>query len=186
MKTIQEAAAAYAAQEERVTRSEHVAFVAGAEFAQRWIGVEEELPLPHSEYIHTSLYVLVKTDIEFVRMATYNHHKHGWMTERGKGLDVDLGKVTHWQQHYSGYTEQDLGQLLSLLSTIKGKFILSNYWCDVLHEYVKQQKWNFKEIEVDIRVSNLGRGEARKKITQYRTEVLIYNYDILKSLFSDQ
>jgi DNA adenine methylase len=89
------------------------------------------------------------------------------------------------QQHYSGYTEQDLEQLLFLLSTIKGKFILSNYWCDALREYVKWQNWNFKEIEVDLRISNLGRGATRKKITQYRTEVLVYNYDIHGDLFAE-
>jgi len=88
------------------------------------------------------------------------------------------------QQHYSGYTEENLAELLSLISTIKGKFILSNYWCDVLQEYVDKQKWNFKEIKVDLRISNLGRGVARQKITQYRTEVLVYNYQLNNNLFN--
>ena len=43
MKAINEAAAEYAAQE-RTTRSEHAAFVAGVEWANRWIPIEEELP----------------------------------------------------------------------------------------------------------------------------------------------
>ena len=89
------------------------------------------------------------------------------------------------QQHYSGYTEENLEELLSLLSTIKGKFILSNYWCDILRKYVNKQKWSFKEIEVDLRISNLGRGVARKKVTQYRTEVLVYNYQLNKDLFNE-
>ncbi|GHU80534.1 hypothetical protein FACS1894145_7000 [Bacteroidia bacterium] len=89
------------------------------------------------------------------------------------------------QQHYSGYTEENLEELLSLLMTIKGKFILSNYWCDILRKYVDQQKWHYKEIKVDLRISNLGRGAARKKITQYRTEVLVYNYQLNKNLFNE-
>jgi hypothetical protein len=72
-------------------------FIAGVEFAQRWISVKEELPPPVSEYIHTSRYVLIRTDIVFIRTATYDHRKHGWVTERGKGLDKDLGKITHWR-----------------------------------------------------------------------------------------
>jgi len=89
------------------------------------------------------------------------------------------------QQHYSGYTEENLEELLSLISTIKGKFILSNYWCDVLKKYVDKQNWHYKEIKVDLRISNLGRGAARKKITQYRTEVLVYNYQLNKDLFNE-
>jgi DNA adenine methylase len=88
------------------------------------------------------------------------------------------------QQHYSGYTEENLEELLSLLSSIKGKFILSNYWSDTLHRHVDQQGWFFKEIEVDNRVSNLVRGEKRSKINRYRTEVLVYNYQSNKNLFN--
>ena len=43
MKTLEQAAQEYAAKE-RTTRSEQAAFIAGAEFAQRWISVEEDLP----------------------------------------------------------------------------------------------------------------------------------------------
>ena len=89
------------------------------------------------------------------------------------------------QQHYSGYTEENLEELLSLLSTMKGKFILSNYWCKTLRKFIDQYGWNYKEIEVDLRISNLGRGATRKKITQYRTEVLVYNYQLNKNLFNE-
>ena len=43
MKTIEQAATEYA-DKDRVTRSEHSAFVAGVIFAQRWISLEDELP----------------------------------------------------------------------------------------------------------------------------------------------
>jgi DNA adenine methylase len=88
------------------------------------------------------------------------------------------------QQHYSGYTIEHLEELLRVLQTIKGKFILSNYWNDTLRKYTEENNWNYREIEVDLRITNLGRG-ARKKEMQYRTEVLIYNYTIQKGLFDN-
>ncbi|MDR1370150.1 MAG: DNA adenine methylase [Dysgonamonadaceae bacterium] len=88
------------------------------------------------------------------------------------------------QQHYSGYTLEHLEELLRLLETIQGKFILSNYWSDLLKDYTGKNSWNYREIEVDLRITNLGRG-TRKKETQFRTEVLIYNYTIQKGLFDN-
>ncbi|MEA4975699.1 MAG: DNA adenine methylase [Paludibacter sp.] len=87
-----------------------------------------------------------------------------------------------FQSHYKGYTHDNLEELLKLLETIKGKFILSNYWCDELTTYIERNNWNYREIEVDMKVTNLGRGK-REKQTKYRTEVLVYNYDIQKGLF---
>jgi len=43
MKTVEEAAQDYCAKE-RTTRSEYAAFIAGVEFAQRWIDIKDELP----------------------------------------------------------------------------------------------------------------------------------------------
>ena len=43
MKTIEQAATEYA-DKDRVTRSEHSAFVDGVMFAQRWISVEDDSP----------------------------------------------------------------------------------------------------------------------------------------------
>jgi hypothetical protein len=105
MKTIREAAKEYAELHTRgndemaraFKGATSSAFMEGAQFAQRWISVEEELPSPNSEFIHTSLFVLVKTDIGFIRTATYNHQKRCFVTERGMQLDKDLGNVTHWR-----------------------------------------------------------------------------------------
>ena len=88
-----------------------------------------------------------------------------------------------YQGHYSGYTDENLEELLSLLSTIKGKFILSNYWCETLHEYVERCKWLYREINVNLRVANLGYRQIRKEPTQCRTEVLVYNYQLNNTLF---
>lgn len=87
-----------------------------------------------------------------------------------------------FQSHYKGYTFENLEELLKLLESIKAKFILSNYHSELLSKYITNNNWNYVEIEVDMKVTNLGRGK-RKKATQYRTEVLVYNYDIQKTLF---
>lgn len=83
------------------------------------------------------------------------------------------------QQHYSGYTHSDLYNLLKLLSTIKGKFILSNYWCQTLRYFILKFGWNFRTVELDLKVNHLGRGQSVEK----RTEILVFNYDIEKTLF---
>ena len=82
------------------------------------------------------------------------------------------------QQHYSGYTHKDLYSLLQLLSTIKGKFIFSNYWSQTLRYHIARYSWNFKSIKMDLKVNNLGH---RK--TEYRDEILVWNFDIEKNLF---
>lgn len=83
------------------------------------------------------------------------------------------------QQHYSGYTHTDLYNLLELLSTIKGKFILSNYWCQTLRYFILKFGWNFQTVELDLKVNHLGRGQKIEK----RTEILVYNYETEKTLF---
>jgi hypothetical protein len=90
---IQQAAAEYAAQD-RVTRSEHVAFVAGVEFAQRWISVEDELP-PCSD-----VDILIKgidyrgksgiVDIGYMHESTPR-------VENFISLSGEILTVTHWR-----------------------------------------------------------------------------------------
>lgn len=89
------------------------------------------------------------------------------------------------QGHYSGFTMKDLFSPIKTIEKIKGKFILSNYWTELLRTSVKKNNWNYKEIEVNVKISNLGRGRRKKKQeTQTRTEVLVYNYDPEPDLFS--
>lgn len=80
------------------------------------------------------------------------------------------------QGHYYGYSESDLEYLLKILQNIKGKFILSNYWTDILRKYVDTNDWNAKEVSM---VLNTASGIEIK----HNTEVLIYNFDIQKTLF---
>lgn len=71
--------------------------------------------------------------------------------------------------HYGGYTKEDFRALLLLLSTIKGKFLLSSYPSDVLGEFQKQFAWH--QISFDKNVS-VGKSGKRK------SEVLTANYPI--------
>ncbi|MFA5649541.1 MAG: DNA adenine methylase [Proteiniphilum sp.] len=87
------------------------------------------------------------------------------------------------QKHYAGYTMKDLHKLLEILKKLKGKFILSNYWTDLLRRYVSENNWNYKEMEVSVRIANLGKGKKKQEI-KTRTEVLVYNYDPEPDLFS--
>lgn len=83
-----------------------------------------------------------------------------------------------FQQHYSGYTHTDLFDLLQVLSTIKGKFILSNYWSQTLRYHILKCNWEFKKIEVNLKINNLGKSDLKK-----RTEILVYNFQTNKGLF---
>ena len=84
-----------------------------------------------------------------------------------------------YQGHYIGYTHKDLYNLLQILSRIKGKFILSNYWCQTLRYHIVKCGWNYRQVEMNMKVANLGKGAAVKK----RTEILVHNFDIQKTLF---
>lgn len=88
------------------------------------------------------------------------------------------GSVQHYHQQY---THKDLFNLLQLLSTIEGKFILSQYWSQTLLYHIKRFGWNFKNIEITTRVNNLG-GRACKKM-KMSTEILAYNFEDPKTLF---
>lgn len=83
-----------------------------------------------------------------------------------------------YQGHYTGYSHKDLYNLLEVLSAIKGKFILSNYWSNTLKFFILRQGWNYKSIETVTRVSNFNTKPAVRK------EILIYNFNLQNDLFS--
>lgn len=72
---------------------------------------------------------------------------------------------------YGGYTEQDFENLLKLLSTLKGKFLLSSYPSVLLEQYCKKQKWYQTSVQKTISVNKGGIGKQK-------TEVLTANYPI--------
>ena len=72
--------------------------------------------------------------------------------------------------HYKGYTTEHFTQLLDLLTTIKGKFLLSSYPEPELLEYRDKHGWNFQD-KVD-RISVSGKHSSKTK-----TECLTFNYE---------
>ena len=85
---------------------------------------------------------------------------------------IDPPYVGCVQQHYKGFTSEDFDILLTTLSMTKGKFILSHFWNDQLHEAVNKFRWNVVSIESMLTVANNCRSTLRRK-----QELLIYNYD---------
>lgn len=74
--------------------------------------------------------------------------------------------------HYDGYSEQDFENLLQLLASIKGKFLLSSYPSPILQKYAKANKWAFKCYEQGVSV-NCKSGYIKRK-----WEMLTANYEI--------
>jgi DNA adenine methylase len=70
--------------------------------------------------------------------------------------------------HYGGYTLGDFESLLSLLTNVNGKFMLSSYPSDVLNNYAKEAGWHTQELDLS---RSAGSSGGRK------TEVLTMNYD---------
>src|SRR3546814_14328611 len=73
--------------------------------------------------------------------------------------------------HYDAYTEQDYENLLKLLSTISGKFLLSSYPSTLLNEYMRGNNWYSWSIEqtvsVNARAGKIGRASGRERVCQY-------------------
>lgn len=74
--------------------------------------------------------------------------------------------------HYEGYTKEDFQSLLDLLSTIKGKFLLSSYPSEILRAATKEHGWHMWSVEKQVSV-NAKSGYLKRKI-----EVLTANYPI--------
>ena len=75
--------------------------------------------------------------------------------------------------HYDGYTWDDFEKLLTTLSEIKGKFLLSSYPSPMLKEFTKRFGWHTETVTQKVSVANSAKGDKPKKI---KTEVLTYNY----------
>ena len=82
------------------------------------------------------------------------------------------------QGHYDGYTQEDFDRLLSVLETIKGKFLLSSYRNKSLEGFIERNGWH--SIELRMKLSMTNRYEYRDKI-----EVLTANYPITRDMIKD-
>ena len=69
--------------------------------------------------------------------------------------------------HYGGYKLVDFENLLNLLSTVKGKFMLSSYPSEILADYAQRSDWRMIELDLP-RAAGGGR----------KIEVLTMNYDV--------
>ncbi len=82
------------------------------------------------------------------------------------------------QKHYSGYTFRDYIKLLELLQTIKGKFILSNYWSQTLRYYATKNNWTVIKKDYYLSVNLFHKDQVRKSVS--KTEILVMNFEPLK------
>lgn len=73
--------------------------------------------------------------------------------------------------HYDGYSQDDFEALLTRLSQIEGKFLLSSYPSPILAAYVKKHGWEQKSYVSKVSVNKGGNGKEK-------TEVLTANYPI--------
>lgn len=71
---------------------------------------------------------------------------------------------------YAGYSIDDFKALLELISTLKGKFILSSYPSEILEEYSRRYNWNTNTFNMQV---SAGLQNSKRKI-----EVLTTNFPI--------
>lgn len=84
----------------------------------------------------------------------------------------------HVQKHYSGFTFEKFEELLQLLTTIKGKFLLCNFGSPMLDDYVQRMGWHKNVKDMALRVANRVTGGVKRK-----QEVMVWNYDLPGNLF---
>jgi DNA adenine methylase len=76
------------------------------------------------------------------------------------------------QGHYDGYFQEDFDNLLSLLETMQGKFLLSSFRNKSLDAFTKRNGWSKIEIKRECSMTN------RFDNPKIKTEILTANYPI--------
>lgn len=76
--------------------------------------------------------------------------------------------------HYDGYTEADYERLLTTLSSVKGKFLLSSYPSEILEKYTQRFGWHTIRMEKPLSARKAVDGKSRGR----KVEVLTANYKI--------
>ncbi len=82
------------------------------------------------------------------------------------------------QGHYYGYTIDEFHRLLTVIQSIKGRFILSNYWSQTLKYFILKNNWKYKIITRQLRTKNF-------KEATFRNEILVWNFETENNLFSE-
>jgi DNA adenine methylase len=85
---------------------------------------------------------------------------------------IDPPYVGTDQGHYDGYSQDDFDNLLKLLETIKGKFLLSSFKNTSLNEFTKRNGWHSAALKMMSSMTNHS-VQPRDKV-----EVLTANYPI--------
>ena len=76
------------------------------------------------------------------------------------------------QGHYGGFMKPDYDNLLSLLTQLKGNFILSCFPSDILMDYVEANKWILRSYQRNLSASRSVDGKRPGK----KEECLVMNY----------
>lgn len=76
------------------------------------------------------------------------------------------------QGHYDGYSVQDFENLLTVLSRVEGKFLLSSYPSDILSRFTKEHGWHQQVYEQGVSIN------AKSGYLKRKWEVLTANYPI--------
>ena len=84
---------------------------------------------------------------------------------------MDPPYVGACQGHYDGYSQEDFNALIAVLTTLKGKFLLSSYRNEALSQAVNLHGWY--QIEVKMNTNPAASNKPHTKI-----EVLTANYPI--------
>jgi DNA adenine methylase len=74
------------------------------------------------------------------------------------------------QGHYDGYSQEDFDNLLSLLETMQGKFLLSSFRNKSLDDFTRRNGWSKMEIKRECSMTN------RFDNPKIKTEILTANY----------
>ncbi len=85
---------------------------------------------------------------------------------------LDSPYVGTFMGHYDGYSQQDFDNLLSELSKIKGKFLLSSFRNESLNKFADEFGW----FQVELKMQKSMNAHAGKNMT--KIEVLTSNYEI--------
>jgi len=75
------------------------------------------------------------------------------------------------QGHYHGYTDKDFSQLLEVLRSLQGKFLLSFYPNDALQSVIEEEGWEVQRVTKKITAGITKGGKRRDKV-----EMLVMNY----------
>ena len=87
---------------------------------------------------------------------------------------IDPPYVSTEQNYEHTYSMGDFIGLLNTLRNTEGRWILSHYWNDALRDFVESGGYKYKEIAT--------KTYCKKKVRDDRTEVLVYNFNIVDKM----